>query len=127
MLRHTLTGGFALAVGCVLAAGPVAHADIYAPYARAAAIVDADGRLNNFKNVISSSRVGPGRYCVRVAKSVTVKSALIQITPRDALRLPHIAYRGPSPTCGERNTLTVHVYDVDTTHLADGGFDVAIS
>ncbi|MEV4074462.1 hypothetical protein ACGFJC_08405 [Nonomuraea fuscirosea] len=128
MLRHSLAGGLVLAAAsCFLAAGSVAHADIYAPYARAGAIVDADGGLNNYKNVISSERVATGRYCVEVSHKVDVTGALIQITPRDARRLPHIAYRNPSPTCEGHNTLAVHVYDTSTGHLADGGFDVTIS
>ncbi|MEU6719123.1 hypothetical protein ABZ897_47325 [Nonomuraea sp. NPDC046802] len=126
MLRHTLAGGLMLATSLVLTAGPGAHADIYAPYARAAAIVDANGTLNNFKNVVSSRLVSRGKYCVRVRSNVDVREALIQITSRDPVRLPQIAYRHPSPTCNEDNTVAVHVYNSSSGQLADGGFDFAI-
>ncbi|GAA3690222.1 hypothetical protein GCM10022224_064550 [Nonomuraea antimicrobica] len=128
MLRHILAGALVLAAaGGVMAAGSTAHAEIYAPYARAGAIVDSDGRLNLFKNVISSRRVSTGRYCVRVADFVDVSKALIQITPRRELRLPYIAFRNPSSTCHERNTLAVHVTNPHTGELADGGFDLTIA
>ncbi|MEV4176000.1 hypothetical protein [Nonomuraea sp. NPDC049709] len=128
MLRHTLAGGLVIAAaGCVLAGGSVAQADIYAPYARAAAIVDTDGTLNNHKNVTASSRVAKGHYCVRIGRSVDVTGGLIQITPRVPNRLPYIAYRNPSALCDHaENTLAVVVYDPTTGHLADGGFDVAV-
>ncbi|MEV0384889.1 hypothetical protein [Nonomuraea sp. NPDC050643] len=128
MFRSTLAGALVLAAsGLILAASPAAHADLRAPYARAGAIVDADGKLNNGKNVIDSWRAGVGRYCVRVAYDVDVTEALIQITPRNARRLPHIAYRNPSSTCKHDNTITVNVYDTNTGRLADSGFDLAIS
>jgi hypothetical protein len=132
MLRRTLAGGFALAAtGLALIAGPAAHADLEfdlkAPYARVAAIVDADGRLNIGKNVLKTWRAGTGRYCVQVEHFVDVREAVIQITPRHALRLPYIAYRNPSETCHRVNTITVNVYDPHTAELADSGFDLSIS
>ncbi|SEH01827.1 hypothetical protein SAMN05444920_12278 [Nonomuraea solani] len=129
MFRSTLAGALALVAtgGILVAAGPAAHADLWAPYARAGAIVDADGKLNNGKNVIDSWRAGTGKYCVRVAYDVDVAKALIQITPRNARRLPHIAYRNKSATCKRDNTVAVHVYDTTHGRLADGGFDLAIS
>ena len=129
MLRGTLACGLALAAAGLVLTGPAAYADndLRAPYARAAAIVDADGHLNNGKNVDKSWRAGTGRYCVRLDDRVDAGGAVIQITPRNALRLPHIAYRNKSWTCHEDNTITVNVYSTSTGRLADGGFDLTIA
>ncbi|MBF8191514.1 hypothetical protein ITP53_38635 [Nonomuraea sp. K274] len=128
MLRRTLAGGLMLAAtGLALSSGTAAHADIYAPYARAAAIIDADGDLNEYKNVKSSRRVAVGKYCIRVADNVDIREAVIQLTPRQGLRLPYIAFRYPSATCNDSNTLAVHVFNTSTGRFADGAFDLTIA
>ncbi|MCK2212274.1 hypothetical protein MF672_000450 [Actinomadura sp. ATCC 31491] len=129
MLRRALAGCLALAAaGLVTAAGTAAHADLRAPFARAAAIVDPDGSLVDGKNVYRSWRSGTGQYCVQVAHYVDTMEALIQITPRHAGRLPHIAYRFPSAQCSNQtNTVAVNVTSTHSGHLADGGFDLLIS
>ncbi|MEU5864229.1 MULTISPECIES: hypothetical protein [unclassified Nonomuraea] len=127
MFRGILAGGLALSAASLIMTGPAAYADLQAPYARAAAIVDADGELNNGKNILKTWRASTGRYCVMVDKHVTTSAAVIQITPRAPRRLPFIAYRSPSATCHETNTITVGVYDTSTGRLADGGFDLTIS
>ncbi|WP_043625514.1 hypothetical protein [Nonomuraea candida] len=132
MLRRTVSGAFALTVaGLITAAASPAHAESRAAQTRAAtyydsaaAIINADGSLNNGVNVVKSWRASTGRYCVQLDSSVSAPYALIQLTPRDARRLPHIAYRNPSSTCSRHNTITVHVYDTNTGHLANGGFDL---
>lgn len=127
MLRGIFAGGVVLAAGLVLT-GPAAYADVTAPYARAGAIVDPDGQLNNGKNVVKTWRAGTGRYCVKVDERIDTGDALIQITPRNALRLPHIAYRNRSATCHhEDNTITVNVYSTSSGRLADSGFDLTIA
>ncbi|MEV0999929.1 hypothetical protein [Nonomuraea sp. NPDC050202] len=128
MLRRTLMGCLTLAAaGLATIAGPAAHADLKAPYARAAAIIDADGSLNESKNVVKAWRASTGRYCVQLAHYIDARSSLIQLTPRHALRLPHIAYRHPSLTCEEDNTITINVYSTHTGRLADSGFDLLVS
>ncbi|MFG6196053.1 hypothetical protein [Nonomuraea sp. JJY05] len=129
MLRRILAGGLALtATGLVLATGPAAYADdLKAPYARAGAVVDADGRLNLGKNIVATWRAATGKYCVQVSHDVDVTEAVIQITARHALRLPHIAFRNPSATCHRDNTITVNVFNPHTARLADSGFDLSIS
>jgi hypothetical protein len=88
----------------------------------------ADGQLNNGKNVVKTWRAGTGRYCVTVDERIDAGGALIQITPRNALRLPHIAYRNKSANCHyEENTISVNVYSTSTGRLADGGFDLSIA
>ncbi|MEV4580741.1 hypothetical protein [Nonomuraea jabiensis] len=129
MLRRILAGGLALsATGLVLATGSAASADeLKAPYARAGAVVDADGKLNLSKNIVATWRAATGKYCVQVAQDVDVTEAVIQITARHALRLPHIAFRNPSATCHRDNTITVNVFNPHTARLADSGFDLSIS
>ncbi|KAB8190971.1 hypothetical protein FH608_033565 [Nonomuraea phyllanthi] len=128
MLRHVLAGGLALAVsGLVLATGPAAYADLEAPYARAAAIVDADGGLNNGKNVVTSWRAGTGKYCVQVASHLNLDDSVIQITARQVMRLPSIAYRHRSATCHRDHTITVYVANPHTGRPADSGFDLSVS
>ncbi|SEG99746.1 hypothetical protein SAMN05444920_11422 [Nonomuraea solani] len=133
MLRRTVSGAFALTVaGFIAAATSPAHAESQAaharsstPYGSAAAIINANGSLNNGTNVRRSWRAGTGRYCVQLASSVDAAYSLIQLTPRDARRLPHIAYRNPSATCWRHsNTIAVNVYDTNTGRLANGGFDL---
>ncbi|MFC5834465.1 hypothetical protein [Nonomuraea insulae] len=133
MLRRTVSGAFALTVaGLIAAAVSPAHAEIRGAHTRAAtfsataaAIINSDGSLNKGLNVVSSWRAATGRYCVRLASSVQAPSALVLLTPREPRRVPHIAYRNPSATCsGQNNTITVHVYDTNTGHLANGGFDL---
>ncbi|MFG2074334.1 hypothetical protein SAMN05421874_103248 [Nonomuraea maritima] len=127
MFRHTLASGLVLAATSLVMAGAPAVADVYAPYARAGAIIDADGTLNNAKNITSARRVAVGSYCVEVAETVNAANAIIQLTPRHARRLPHIAYRNPSALCGQtNNTVAVQVYSTVTNQLADSGFDLAI-
>ncbi|MBB6547212.1 hypothetical protein [Nonomuraea rubra] len=128
MLRRALAGCLMLAAaGLATVAAPAAHADFKAPYARAAAIIDADGSLNESKNVVRSWRAGTGRYCVQLAHHIDAREALIQLTPRHMLRLPYIAYRHPSATCRDDNTITVNVYSTHTSRLADSGFDLLVS
>ncbi|MEU8360174.1 hypothetical protein AB0C27_29595 [Nonomuraea sp. NPDC048882] len=132
MLRRTVSGVFALTVaGLIAAAVSPAHAEQSGAHARpasfydsAAAIVNADGTLNRGTNVVRSWLAETGRYCVQLAHPVSAPDALIQLTPRDPRRLPHIAYRNPSASCDHENTITVHVYDTNTGRLADGGFDL---
>ncbi|GAA4964285.1 hypothetical protein HD597_003531 [Nonomuraea thailandensis] len=127
MLRRALAGCLTLAAtGLATIAGPAAHADFKAPYAQAAAIIDADGSLNEGKNVVKSWRAGTGRYCVQLSHHVDARDSVVQLTPRHALRLPHIAYRHPSATCRLDNTITVNVYSTHTSRLADSGFDLLI-
>ncbi|MGP3962066.1 hypothetical protein ACTWPT_39365 [Nonomuraea sp. 3N208] len=98
MLRGMLAAGLTLAAtGLVMATGPAAQADIRSSYARAAAIVDADGTLTSGKNVIRSWRAGLGRYCVQVAPRVDVTHSLMQVASREALRLAHVVYGSTSP------------------------------
>ncbi|MEW9552179.1 hypothetical protein [Nonomuraea sp. NPDC050783] len=130
MLRRALAGCLALAAAGLVttAAGTAAHADIRAPFARAAAIVDPDGALIDEKNVYRSWRSGTGQYCVQVAHYVDTREALIQLTPRHVGRLPFIAYRFPSEQCGRQiNTIAVEVISVRSGSRVDGGFDMLIS
>jgi hypothetical protein len=128
MLRGTLACGVALAAAGLVLTGPAAYGDtdLTAPYARAAAIVDADGALNNGKNVVTSWRVSTGRYCVQIDRRVAASGGLVQLTPRAPRRLPFVAFRSPSSICSASNTVTVGVYDTSSGRLADGGFDLSI-
>jgi hypothetical protein len=132
MLRRTVSGACALAVaGLITAAVSPAHAETPASKARAAsffdtaaAIVNSDGSLNKGTNVLKSWRAATGRYCIQFDTAVSAPDLLIQLTPREPRRLPHIAYRNPSTTCWHQNTITVNVYDTNTGHPANGGFDL---
>ncbi|MEV0385727.1 hypothetical protein [Nonomuraea sp. NPDC050643] len=133
MLRRTVSGAFALTVaGFIAAAVSPAHAEVQGAhkqastyYASAAAIINADGSLNNGTNVLRAWRAGTGHYCVKLDPSVDAPHSLILLTSREPRRLPHIAYRNPSETCWRHsNTITVNVYDTNTGRLANGGFDL---
>lgn len=54
----------ATVVGLLSTPGVAAAQELDAPYARAAAVVNADGSLVRSKGVISVTRVSTGAYCV---------------------------------------------------------------
>ncbi|MCF6476281.1 hypothetical protein FAF44_49270 [Nonomuraea sp. MG754425] len=130
MFRRTVSCAFALAAaGLIAAAVSPAHAESRAANAisdAAAGIINADGSLNNGLNIVRSWRADVGRYCVQLAPAVSAAGGLIQLTPRDPRRLPHIAYRDTSPICGTQNTITIDVYNSSTGRPADGGFDLLV-
>lgn len=55
---------------------------LYAPYARAAAVVGRDGTLQKTKNVLRVEKVGTngGTYKVIIADTVDVTDAALQVT-----------------------------------------------
>ncbi|MFE7842182.1 hypothetical protein ACFU53_40835 [Streptomyces sp. NPDC057474] len=56
---------------------------IYAPYARAAAVVARDGTVLKTKNVLRAEKVGTdgGTYKVIIAETVDVTDGAVQVTP----------------------------------------------
>ncbi|NRQ34008.1 hypothetical protein HII36_19435 [Nonomuraea sp. NN258] len=132
MVFRTVSGALALtAAGLIMAAGTPAHAEAQpAPtratwsHGSAAATVNSDGSLSNGTNIRRTWRTGTGRYCVQLGYSVDSRRSFIQLTPREARRLPHVVYRRPSVTCPQHNTVTVNVYDTSTGRLSNGGFDL---
>ncbi|MFE6200679.1 hypothetical protein [Streptomyces sp. NPDC057838] len=53
---------------------------IYAPYARAAAVVAADGQLRKQKNVVQVQRTGTGRYRLTVPETIDLPTAAMHVT-----------------------------------------------
>ncbi|WP_327234844.1 hypothetical protein OG349_13500 [Streptomyces sp. NBC_01317] len=75
-------GAVAVAVPDRAPAAPAAAPVAVAPYARAAAVVDAAGKLIRGKGVTSVQRKGVGEYCVNVSASgFNVTTAVILVSP----------------------------------------------
>ncbi|MEV7730218.1 hypothetical protein AB0P15_36725 [Streptomyces sp. NPDC087917] len=57
-------------------------ADIFeAPYARAAAFVNRDGKLLRAKNVVGVAKLETGKYQITVTDDIVLKTAALQATP----------------------------------------------
>ncbi|MGV9779195.1 hypothetical protein [Streptosporangium sp. NPDC003464] len=77
-LASALTGG-------ALCAGAAAYAAIggaQAPYARAAAIVNADGTVVRSRGVIDVRKIGTGRYCIQLDADIDATKAVPVATKR---------------------------------------------
>jgi hypothetical protein len=111
--------GVLVAAAAALAAMPVlagtaaaAPAQLYAPYARAAAQVDANGNLTAQKNVSSSRRVGTqSTYCIVVSDpDITLKDAVVMGTVNAGVGTYSIDVRNyPTSACGNAaDTITAY-------------------
>lgn len=102
--------------------------DLYAPYARAAAKVAANGALLAQKNVASSTRVATGQYCVKVSDPDIddLKDAAIQVTSNGAW-VTFIVNGAPTSGCGNAtDTITVWSSDRNSGGWADSAFTVSV-
>jgi len=87
------------------AAGIAAPTKATAPYAQAAAVVNADGSINRAKGIAAVTKPATGRYCVELADKdldVTklVPSATLQYTSFEyGIRVS----MWPDPVCGTRS------------------------
>lgn len=138
-MSHSTTGrarALALTIAAlvsvpVLAGTAVAApVDMYAPYARAAAKVAADGTLLAAKNVASVTKPAntTGRYCVKVSDPDIddLKDAAIQATSNSAWGTL-IVFGQPTATCGNAaNTITVWSADRNGTGWTDTAFTVTV-
>lgn len=136
-MSHSTTGrarAIALTVAAlvsvpVLASTAVAApVDMYAPYARAAAKVAANGELLAQKNVAESRKVNTGRYCVKVSDPDIddLKDAAIHVTSNSSWGTL-IAFGTPTSTCGNAaDTITVWSADRNSTAWTDSAFTVTV-
>jgi hypothetical protein len=87
----------------------VAHADTFAPYARAAAYVS--GTLKHGKNIVSVSNPSTGVYCVKVSNKIDLSNAVASATGVYDRRMVTVLLL-PSSDCGNAaNTARVLVFD----------------
>ncbi|MET9535042.1 MULTISPECIES: hypothetical protein [unclassified Streptomyces] len=100
-------GAVAVAVPGKAPAAPAAAPVAVAPYARAAAVVDAAGRLVRGKGIASVRRLSAGLYCVKVSASgFDISTAVTQVSANlsaDRNSIVEVA-RSRQPGCG--NTAT---------------------
>ncbi|MEU7010658.1 hypothetical protein [Streptomyces sp. NPDC046332] len=101
--------------------------DMYAPYARAAAKVAANGELLAQKNVAESRKVANGQYCVKVSDPDIddLKDAAVHVTSNSNWAT-FIVHPQPSALCGNApNTVAVHAIDAANA-LADTAFTLTV-
>lgn len=117
-MSHSTTGrarAIALTVAALvsvpLLAGTsvAAPIDMYAPYARAAAKVAANGELLAQKNVAESRKIATGSYCVKVSDPDIddLKDAAVHVTSNSNWAT-FIVHPQPTTRCGnDPNTVSV--------------------
>lgn len=66
----------ATAAGLLAVPGIAAAADSYAPYARATAIVNADGTIVRSSGVEAVTKIATGQYCVRLDPRINATEAV---------------------------------------------------
>ncbi|MFI6803205.1 hypothetical protein [Streptosporangium canum] len=115
----------ALTAAAILAPA-AAQASAPSPYAQAAAAVQADGTLAYGKNIVSVSRVGTGRYCVRVGSDIDLSKEVVQVTPWKEFNRSYGVWT-PHGHCGSQvNTILVAFNASDTKAKADAPFFLSI-
>lgn len=105
-----------------------APVDMYAPYARAAAKVAANGELLAAKNVASSTKASTGNYCVKVSDPdpIDLNDAAIQVTSNGQW-VTFIVNARPTSTCGNAtDTITVHSVQSNTITWTDTAFTISV-
>ncbi|MEU9204281.1 hypothetical protein [Streptomyces sp. NPDC048332] len=108
---HAVALTVAALVSVPLLAGTsvAAPIDMYAPYARAAAKVAANGTLLAQKNVGESRKVATGQYCVKVSDPDIddLKDAAVHVTSNSGWAT-FIVQAPPTTRCGsDPNTISV--------------------
>ncbi|MDH6114072.1 hypothetical protein P3T36_002893 [Kitasatospora sp. MAP12-15] len=119
-----VTGG--VCAGVAGAASP-APTKATAPYAQAAAVVNADGTIDRSKGVAAVTKVATGRYCVELEDKTLDVSKLVPVA---TLQLYGFEYNvqvvpRPDPTCGSRAD-TILVGTGKQNVWADLPFDLVV-
>ena len=136
VIAVTVVAVSALTAGAVAAAPPDRAPDkapaavpvAVAPYARAAAVVAADGTLVRAKAVSSVKRVALGEYCVKVSASgFDVRTAVSEVSVNlsGGKRVFIEVARSTQPLCGN-NATTVLVQTSSATARLNAGFTLAV-
>ncbi|WP_055480499.1 hypothetical protein [Sphaerimonospora mesophila] len=125
-----MTSRARLAAGVLAATAILTPTTAYAaapsPYAQAAAAVQADGTLAYGKNIVSVSRWGVGRYCVRVGADIDLAREVVQVTPWKDYNKTYGVWTPHSHCKNQVNTLLVAINESDTKQPADAGFYLTI-
>ncbi|MFB4277341.1 MULTISPECIES: hypothetical protein [unclassified Nonomuraea] len=121
LTRQCLLAGAALALAAVALPSTVAHADTFAPYARAAGYVYAGGALAHGKNIVSVSKPQAGYYCVKVSDKIDLTTAVVSVTPIDPGKMAG-AYLGLSGYCSSAAQTVRVVISNPSGAKIDGAF-----
>ncbi|MFI9064461.1 hypothetical protein ACIGQE_21760 [Streptomyces sp. NPDC053429] len=106
--------GLGVAGGVAIAAS----ADSQAPYARAGALVNADGSIVHSKHVASVTKPAPHNFCVEVDdENIDLARALVTATPRDGIST---SIRAVSGGCANGKGVLVGTYDNNNRGRAEG-------
>ncbi|MFC5828784.1 hypothetical protein [Nonomuraea insulae] len=123
-MRARLTA--AVLAGTAILAPTAAYAAAPSPYAQAAAAVQRDGTLDHGKNIVSVTRWGTGRYCVRVGADIDLSKEVVQVTPWRDYNKTYGIWTPHSHCNNQINTILVAVNESDTKQAADAGFYLTI-
>ncbi|MFK0230858.1 hypothetical protein ACIQUL_34395 [Streptomyces sp. NPDC090303] len=125
-IRSALLGVvLAATVAPAVAAGP-AYASDWAPYAQAAAIVNANGTLAKAKNVTAASRASAGFYCVTLDASVDPAQSAITATPFNSVNRIGVVYPAPASRCGN-DPQTLEIRSYTGSAYSDSAFTLVVS
>jgi len=126
---HALALGLAALVSVPALAGTAAAApaEMYAPYARAAAKVQGNGTLLAAKNIDTARRVNQGQYCLTVSDpDIDLSDAVVLGTTNAGGGTYSLdVRREPTTTCGNA-ARTITVYSAYGTSASDVWFTVAV-
>ncbi|MFF4369496.1 hypothetical protein [Streptomyces xanthophaeus] len=124
-IRSVLVGALLAVAAVPLATSPAVAAD-WAPYAQAAAVVNADGTTVALKNVTQVKRVGPGDYCVTVAPEIDVTKSVVHVTPKSGGMIAN-PQTAKSAMCPAANSVTVLAYASNDFRRLDTPFSFSIA
>ncbi|KUN40466.1 hypothetical protein AQJ30_07420 [Streptomyces longwoodensis] len=127
--KWTRTAGITAAGLCLTGLGVIggiaiaAPSGSQAPYARAGALVNADGTVVHSKNVSEVTKPAGHNYCVRINDDdIDLSRALVTATPRDGISTSIRAIAGG---CANGRGVLVGTYDT-TNHGRAAGFYLAV-
>ncbi|MET8750247.1 hypothetical protein ABZW32_09160 [Streptomyces sp. NPDC004667] len=125
MRRFAGTAAVLLAAcaGTAALASPAA-ADSNAPYARGAAIINADGTLRSGKHVAQTRRLDTGRYCVTFDNTIEREGAIAVTQTHDWRRLN--LYLPGASGCDGPHDFKIGSDDPRTGEWKDGVFTLAV-
>ncbi|MEU6718051.1 hypothetical protein ABZ897_41840 [Nonomuraea sp. NPDC046802] len=118
----TLAATTLTASGLTLAAPALAADPPIAPYAQAAAQVNANGTIENSKNVTDVTKVSTGKYCVRLHPDINAARAIPSATLRTTADWRSEIYANVDSSTCSAHPNSIYVYTGKNGAAADEPF-----